>query len=405
MAGTLETDVIVVGGGLVGGTLACALAEGGLGAVVVDRMPPEAGLDAGFDGRAFAVALGSQRLLERVGLWSAMASEACPILDIRVADGDSPLFLHYDHRETGAEPFGYLVEALTIRRALARRLPRLAGVLHLAPATVVEWWRRDGWVEARLDDGRRVRASVLVGADGRDSATRHRAGIRVTRLAYGQTAIVTAVAHERPHDNLAVEHFRASGPFAILPLNGNRSSIVWTEREDLTPAIMALDDEAFLAELAERFGDHLGALRLAGGRWSYPLSLQYAERAVERRLALVGDAAHAMHPIAGQGLNIGFRDVAALAEVLTDARRLGLDVGEVAVLRRYRRWRRFDTAVMMAATDGINRLFSNRIPPIRLARDLGLAAVHRLPPLKRAFVRQAMGLAGDLPRLMRGEAL
>ncbi|MEK9725336.1 MAG: FAD-dependent monooxygenase, partial [Rhodospirillaceae bacterium] len=259
--------------------------------------------------------------------------------------------------------------------------------------------------------GATVRARLAVAADGRASATRVAAGIGVTSWTYDQTAIVCTVRHDRHHGGIAHERFLPAGPFAILPLAGdppdagNRSSLVWTERADLAPAMMALDEAGFTAEVARRFGDFLGGLEAAGPRYSFPLGLQFAERMIAPRLALAGDAAHAMHPIAGPGVYKGLRDVAALAEVLVDAHRLGLDLGAQTVLERYARWRRFDNTLMLAATDGLNRLFSNDALPLRLARDLGLAAVDRLPPVKRLFMRHAMGLVGELPRLLRGERL
>jgi 2-octaprenyl-6-methoxyphenol hydroxylase len=315
------------------------------------------------------------------------------------------MFLHYDHSDIGDEAFGYMVENRTLRRALADRLRVLDNVRLLAPAKIAELDRQPGRVTATLEGGRRLEAALIVGAEGRNSPTRDSAGIKLTRWSYGQTGIVCTVAHEYPHDNIAHERFLPAGPFAILPLPGNRSSIVWTERADLAPVIMELDEAGFLAELNSRFGDFLGRIEVIGRRWAYPLSLQYAERATDHRLALVGDSLHGMHPIAGQGLNMGLRDVAALAEVLVDARRLGLDAGDGVILQNYERWRRFDNTLMLAVTDALNRLFSNDIEPLRLARDLGLAAVNKMPPLKKLLMRHAMGLAGDLPRLMKGEAL
>lgn len=401
----LRVDVVIVGAGLVGATLACALAQGGIEVALVDREDPARGLEAGFDGRASALALTSQRLLGALGLWARLADNAAPILDIRVSEARSPLFLHYDSRAGGEEPFGYMVENRHLRRALAEHLPAHSRIRLLAPVRVGRLERTGAGVVARLADGRAIAAPLAVGADGRTSEIRTGAGIRVTAWDYGQVGIVCTVAHERSHDFVAHEHFLPAGPFAILPLLENRSSIVWTERADLAPAIMALDDAEFLFELERRFGDFLGRLRVVGPRWAYPLSLQFAETAIAERLALVGDAAHAMHPIAGQGLNMGLRDVAALAEVLVDARRLGLDIGAAAVLARYQRWRRFDNTLMLAMTDGLNRLFSNDVGPLRLARNLGLGLVNLLPPLKTFFTRHAMGVVGELPRLMRGEAL
>jgi 2-octaprenyl-6-methoxyphenol hydroxylase len=245
----------------------------------------------------------------------------------------------------------------------------------------------------------------VAAADGQKSPLRRGAGIGTTEWRYRQTSIVTTVSHEHPHGGIAVEHFLPAGPFAILPMSGNRSSIVWTEQGELAARLVGLPDAAFAAELTARFGDFLGAVVPIGPRWTYPLGLMLADRYIARRLALVGEAAHVIHPIAGQGLNLGIRDVAALAELVIDTRRLGLDIGDDALLDRYQRWRRFDALMLAAVTDGLNRLFSNAIAPVRLARDLGFAMVHRLPPLKRLLMRDAMGIVGDLPRLVRGEPL
>ncbi len=418
----LAADVAIVGGGMVGMTLAAALGSAGLSVAIVDAEVPAAMTAAAFDGRSSAIAFGSQQVLAGIGAWAAMAAEAQPILDIRVSDGTatggvSRLFLHYDHRDLGAgsgvgkdaPPLGFIVENRVIRRALLRRLAELPNVTHAAPARVVGVERRADAAVLHLDDGRSVSSRLVVAADGRNSPVRAAAGIRTTEWAYAQTGIVCTVAHEKPHGGVAHEHFLPAGPFAMLPMvddvGVHRSSIVWTERRDLAPAMMALDDAAFAAEIERRFGPSLGRLRPIGGRFAYPLTLVHAERYVDHRLALLGDAAHAIHPIAGQGLNLGLRDVAALAETIVDAQRLGLDIGDGLALERYQRWRRFDNLVLMAVTDGMNRLFSNDIAPVRLARDLGMAAVNRLPPLKRLFMRHAMGMVGDLPRLARGERL
>ena len=397
-----ECDVVVVGGGLVGLTLAAALGGAGLAVRVVDREPTEATIAPGFDGRASAIAAGSRAVLDAIGVWPAMAPDAGPILEIRVSDGASPLFLHYDSRELGDGPLGHIVENRHTRRALLGRLAALETVRIIGGRSVVATDRGALGAEARLDDGTRLTARLIVAADGRDSPLRHGAGIGVTGWRYDQTGIVCTVAHARTHRGIAQERFLAPGPFAILPMTGDRSSIVWTERGDVAVRLMALDDAGFAAELARRFGDYLGALSIIGPRFSYPLSLVHAERYIDHRLALIGDAAHGMHPIAGQGFNIGVRDVAALAEVVVDTMRLGLDPGTMTALERYQRWRRFDNSVMLALTDGLNRLFSNEIAPVRLARDIGLAAVDRLPALKRVFMRHAMGQAGELPRLVQG---
>ncbi|MBK8173901.1 MAG: UbiH/UbiF/VisC/COQ6 family ubiquinone biosynthesis hydroxylase [Rhodospirillales bacterium] len=398
----LAVDVLIAGGGFVGLALACALADTGLSTAVVEAEDPATALDPSFDGRASAIALTSQRLLAKLGVWELLVDTAAPMLDIRVSDGESRLFLHYDHRDVGDEPFGYMLENRLLRRALLERASAHPLIRLLAPMRIAALDRNEARIDVRLIDGRRVRASLAVAADGRGSRVRDEAGIRITRWAYPQTAIVTTVEHERSHAFIAHEHFLPAGPFAILPLRPEtRSSIVWTERAALSAAILRRDDAGFTAELRRRFGDFLGEVRPVGPRFSYPLSLQYAARATGQRLALVGDALHAMHPIAGQGLNMGFRDVAALADVLGEASAAGHDLGTQVVLARYERWRRFDNTLMLAATDGLNRLFSNDIAPIRLARDLGLAVVNRAPPLKRLFMRHAMGLVGELPTRMR----
>jgi 2-octaprenyl-6-methoxyphenol hydroxylase len=398
----LSADVVIVGGGLVGGTLACVLAESSLSSVVVEAGTLAAARDDRFDGRASAISLTSRRLLQATRLWPGMADEATPMRHIRVSEGASPLYLHYDHRDVGDEPFGHMVENRHYRRALYERIGQLEAVTFLSPARALAVDRGEAGVEVRIEGGGRIRAPLVIGAEGRHSRLREEAGIRVSGWSYRQVGIVCTVEHEHPHGFVAHERFLPAGPFAILPLKGNRSSIVWTERAERAPAIMALDDAGFAAELARRFGDFLGALRVVGPRWSYPLSLQFAEKAIAPRLALVGDAIHAMHPIAGQGLNMGLRDVAALSEVLSEARDLGLDLGAADVLARYQRWRRFDNTLMLALTDGLNRLFGIKAAPVRLARDLGLAAVNVLPPVKRFFMRHAMGMVGELPRLMRG---
>ncbi len=412
-------DVAIAGGGMVGMTLAAALADAGFAVAVVDALPVETRAAGAYDGRSSAIAAGSKRVLETLGLWQGMAAAASPILDIRVSDARvgepaSALFLHYDHRDLvgpgdAAEPLGYIVENRAIRRALLDALQARPSLAHFAQATVAGFVAKPGGITLGLADGGAIEASLAVAADGRDSPLRLAAGIRLAAWDYPQTGIVCTIGHELPHGNVAHEHFLPSGPFAVLPMvddeHGHRSSIVWTERRERVPAILALDDEGFSAEIERRFGPSLGRIRVIGGRWAYPLRLQHAERYVAPRLALVGDAAHAIHPIAGQGLNLGLRDVAALAEALVDAKRLGLDIGEGMPLERYERWRRVDNLLLAASTDLLNRLFSNDIGPLRLVRDLGLAAVNRAVPLKRFLMRHAMGLAGDLPRLARGEPL
>ena len=387
---------------MVGLSLAIGLAQVGADVALVERASIPDMAEEAFDGRGTAA--GSQRILDGMGLWRAMQADASPILEIRVADGASPLFLHYDHNDLGDDPLGWIVENAMIRRTLAGALQ--GSDVRVIDRTAVE--RIEPGADHMgliLERGRRLEVRLVVAADGRNSPLRELIGIRAVRWAYPQTGIVCAVRHEVTHNGIAHEHFLPAGPFAILPMTGNRSSIVWTERNDLAPAILDLDDDGFAAELRARFGTFLGDVEVAPGRWAYPLSVVHAKRYTASRLALVGDAAHAIHPIAGQGLNIGLRDVAALAEVVVDALRLGLDPGAPDVLDRYVRWRRPDNMAMIAVTDSLNRLFSNDIPPVRLARDAGLAAVHRAGPLKQLFMRHAMGLVGDLPRLTKGEPL
>jgi 2-octaprenyl-6-methoxyphenol hydroxylase len=401
-----DVELLIAGGGLVGLTLAVACAGAGLAVALVDRADPAAMVSETFDGRSSAIAYGSQQVLSAIGLWPQIAAEAEPILEIRVADDDSPLYLHYDHRELGAgTPLGYMVENRVLRRALLERARNLPTLRLIAPLAVTGVAATAAGALATLADGREIGARLVAGADGRSSPLRQGAGIRTLEWRYPQTGIVTTVRHERPHAGIAIEHFLPAGPFAILPLTGNRSSIVWTERAALAPLLVALPDAEFAAELAARFGDFLGAVEPEGPRFAYPLALMQARRYVATRLALVGEAAHVIHPIAGQGLNLAIRDVAALAELVVDQRRLGLDIGEPGLLADYERWRRFDASLLAAVTDGLNRLFTNAFPPVRLARDLGLAAVNRVPPLKRLLMRHAMGVLGERPRLVRGERL
>jgi len=399
------TEVIIVGGGLVGATLAYSLANVGMKVTVLDRGDPQSWLDDSFDGRASAVALASQRYLEAIGLWSDMAPHACAIKDIRVSEAHQPFFLHYDHRDLGDEPFGYMVENRHIRRSLYSAINQNENISILAPIEIDSIDRGANQVSVALKNNTVIHAPLLLAADGRRSRIRAQAGIRVTQWQYKQTGIVCTVKHEKPHHQIAHEHFLPAGPFAILPLQGNNSSLVWVEDDKLAPMILALEEKEFLEELEKRFGSFLGKLEVVGPRWSFPLSLQHAHRYAANRLALVGDAAHGMHPIAGQGLNLGWRGAAALTEIIYDARKLGLDYGLETVLENYERWRRFDNTLMLGMTDGLNRLFSNNIGPLKFMRDVGLAIVNQLPPLKKIFMGSAMGLSGDVPKLMRGENL
>lgn len=388
-----DADLLVVGAGPVGLGIACALANRGLSVILMDARDPAADLDAAFDGRASAIASGSVPILEDAGVWSALAGDAEPIHEIRVSDGDSRMFLHFHRAELGRGPLGYMVENRFLRRALYRRAAALDGVVLLAPRRLAAMTSAGPRLRATLDDGTVVKARLAVAADGKHSATRARAGIAAHRRRYRQTAFVCTVAHEFPHGGVAQERFLPGGPFALLPLTRDRSSLVWTEHARTGDAIAALDDDRFLDAVRRRIGDGLGALSLAGPRSRYPVERVRARRLTAPRLALAGDAARAIHPIAGQGLNLGLRDVAALADTALDTARLGLDIGGGDALRRYERRRRSDSLTMTFATDGLNRLFVAGPAPVRAARRLGLAAVNRTPALKRLFMRRAMGVA------------
>ena len=404
----LNCEALIIGGGLVGATQAIALAQAGVDICLIDQISPEAGLDIGFDGRTSAIALATQRMLQKIGVWGKLGADPAPIKDIRVTDGPSLFFLHFDHRDLGDAPFGYIVENRHMRRALITRLTELPNVHVIAPAKVQSLIRSPKTSEAHLEDGRNIKAQLIIAADGRGSPSRDSAGIRLTQWSYKQTAIVCSVNMEHSHNFIAHEHFLPAGPFAILPLNGDntknlgkRASIVWTERDDLAGVMVGLGDDEFKFEFDQRFGDFLGNTEIIGPRWSYPLSLQFAATCTSNRLALIGDASHGMHPIAGQGLNMGLRDVAALTEVIEFAKTSNTDLGAPSILENYERWRRFDNTMMLVATDFLNRVFSNNIMPITLARDLGLAAVNNLPGLKKIFMRHAMGEIGELPKLMK----
>jgi len=406
----IRAEIAIVGGGLSGLSLGIACAAAGIETAVIDREDPAKFRDAAYDGRTTAIAYGSQQVLEGIGVWDALAPHAEPIREIRVADDDSPLFLHYDRAEIDAEALGYIVENRLLRGALQARAEALPSLTLHAPSAVEDIRFNEAQARLTLSDGTTIAAALAVGADGRNSPMREAAGIKTWRKSYRQIAIVCVVRHEKPHRGVAVEHFRSAGPFAILPMTNSkdgahRSSIVWTEEEHDAPGLLALGDKDFARQLASRFGDFLGKVEPEPGRWSYPLALIQAERYAAPRLALIGDAAHVIHPIAGQGWNLGVRDIAALAELLVDAHRLGLDLGSGDLLRRYERWRRFDSLTLTTVTDGLNRLFANDFPPLKLARDLGLAAVNKAPGLKRFFMRHAMGVTGDPPRLVKGERL
>ena len=389
-----DFDVVIIGGGLTGLAVAVGLGRSGGRVLLVEKEPIDKMVAPSFDGRVTAIALGSKRQLDRYGVWQDMADQAGPILRIEVGEKDSPATVHYHHRDVGTEPFGWIVENRAIRTSLLAAIERLANVELRDGASIEGMQRSADQVIATLADGDEVRTKLLLVTEGKFSRTRDLVGIGVEEWDYHQRAFVCTLAHERPHGGVAVERFFPDGPFAMLPMSGERTSIVWALDERLADEVGRLDDALFLAEVAERFGDALGPLELTGPRFAYPLRMVKADRATDQRVALVGDALRGIHPIAGQGWNLALRDVDAIVDLVTERLRAGLDPGEPAVLEAYAAQRRFDGLSMVAFTDGINRLFANDLFPIRLARETGLALVERLPPIKRLFMRHAMGMRG-----------
>ncbi|MBL1436912.1 MAG: UbiH/UbiF/VisC/COQ6 family ubiquinone biosynthesis hydroxylase [Rhodobacteraceae bacterium] len=406
----MDADILIVGGGLNGPALALALASGGLSSVIIDALPLATRRKPAFDGRAYALSLTSVRMLQVLGIWDAVQAESQPMLDIKVSDGRpgegaAAHFVHFDHNEISEGPMGHMLEDRYLRRALLDAVKASKLITQIAPAKVEAQHISAGHAEVTLEGGKTLRGRLLVGCDGRRSGVAMRAGIARTGHEYHQSGLVCAVSHEKPHNGVAYQQFMPSGPLAILPLKGDRSAIVWTETTERAAVIAAMSDRDFMAELRPRFGDFLGEIKLVGKRFSYPLSLTVATEFAQSRLALVGDAAHGIHYLAGQGLNLGLRDVAVLAEVLLDAARRGEDIGNALVLARYAQWRGVDTAALTASTDLINMLFSNNNPLLRAARVAGLGIVNAIPSARRDFIREAAGLTGDLPRLLKGQPI
>ncbi|MEM6676884.1 MAG: UbiH/UbiF/VisC/COQ6 family ubiquinone biosynthesis hydroxylase [Pseudomonadota bacterium] len=404
MSERVETEVAVVGGGLVGPLLALALARTGQQVALVERVPESLQAEPGFDGRAYAIALASSRLLGAVGLWGDLEPLAEPIRDIKVSEGPAgaPAGLHFDPRALDEARVGWILEDRYLRRALLSAVAAEPGITRIGPAAVVSARFEDGCAHLGLNSGAALVATLAVAADGRGSALARLAGIGRQVFGYGQTGLVAAIEHERPHQGIAHQSFFPGGPFAVLPLPGNRSGLVWSEREGEARRLMALDDAGYEVALARRIGPRLGRLRLVVPRRAHPLSLELADAYVAPRLALAGDAAHGVHPIAGQGLNMGLRDVAALAEVIVGARGRGEDIGDPGVLMRYERWRRFDNTSFALGMDGLARLFSNASPLLGALRRTGLSVVDASAPAKRFFMREAAGLAGRLPVMLEG---
>ncbi len=410
-ASALEFDIAVAGGSHAGLAMALAMAATlgpELRVALIERRDPSQALHGAADPRAFALSAGSVALLTALGVWPALAAYAEPVTAIDITDSSldnaiRPTVLSYDNRIGTGQPATFIVEAERLAAALLARVRDVPAIQVLAPAAIANVAVADGpLAQLELGDGRLVQARLVIAADGARSLIREAAGLKTVAWSYPQTGIVTVVTHERPHEGRAVQHFLPAGPFAILPLPGARSCITWTEATDTANRILALDDAEFLAEIQRRFGYRLGALQLAGARAAWPLEMQLARSLVSPRVALIGDAARSVHPIAGQGLNLGLRDVAALTEVVAQTMRLGLDPGDAMGLERYQNWRRFDGQSSAAAYDALNRLFSNDSIVLRAVRDAGLGIVGQLPGLKQFFVQEAAGLSGDVPRLLHG---
>ncbi|HPF47487.1 MAG: UbiH/UbiF/VisC/COQ6 family ubiquinone biosynthesis hydroxylase [Alphaproteobacteria bacterium] len=400
-----KVDIVISGAGVVGMTLACILADHGLEIALIDPLNVEASLNDEFDGRSYAISYAPYMMLKTAGLWDKIGTEAQPINEIHVTDGESPVFLHFDQKELGDGPLGQMVEVRHIRSGLYKAIIKQKNIHLFSSDQIVSSQTCPGHVEIDLKSGKKLNASLLIGAEGRGSTLRQQKDINIRVWDYKQTGIVTTVEHELDHQGIAHEKFFPSGPFAILPLKNNHSSIVWCEPPQRAETIMALSERAFNAELAKKFGTFLGNVKSLGKRWSYPLTMQLADEYIAERFCLIGDAVHGIHPIAGQGFNLGLRDIAALSEILVDAHRLGGDIGSELVLERYVRWRRTDNNILALGMDGLTRLFSNDNPIIRFGRRAGLAIVEEAPVLKKFFMRHARGTVGKLPKLLRGEPL
>ena len=400
-----RADVIILGGGLVGLALAAALDSGGLSAIIVDPADPDERLDTAFDGRTSAVSSSSMRMLEATGVADHFPAPGCPIRKIQVADGLEPGGLAFEP-EAGDDPLGHMHENRHLRATLRARAEAGRQLWLLWKSRVAGVDRGDHGVVVALEDGRKLCAPLLIAADGRNSPMREAAGIRIARWRYDHSAIVSVLRHERPHDNVAYEIFYPSGPFALLPMTdddtGHRSAIVWSVRKDDAPGLLSLSDEDFAAEARAAMGGFLGTIALAAPRSTYPLGFHHAAQITAHRLALVGDSAHAIHPIAGQGLNLGFRDGAALAQVLVEGARLGLDLGDRQLLDRYQRWRSLDALSVAFATDSLTRIYAIPGRTASAVRRFGMGLIDRIAPVRNRLMAEARGTSGDLPLLLRG---
>ncbi len=400
-----DYDLVIVGGGLVGASLAIALSGRGLRMALVEAAVPSADTQPNYDDRALALAYGSRRIFEGLGLWSAIAPQAGPIDKIHVSERGQFGFTRLDCRDERVPALGYVITARELGRTLLAELPKLSDLTILAPAQVTDVSCDPDAARLTINDGRgdrQLTARLLVAADGVKSFVREALDFPVRRWEYGQSAVVANITPERAHEQVAYERFTATGPVALLPMNDDRCALVWTVADAELETVLALDDATFIARFQQRFGQRLGRFLRVGKRASYPLAMVRATRSVQPRVAIIGNAAHTLHPIAGQGFNLGLRDVAALADVLDDAVAANLDIGDLDVLTRYEQWRGRDQQVVSLATDGLARLFANPLPPFKLGRNLGMLAVDLLPGARHRLARAAMGLDGRLPRLARG---
>ena len=401
----VDSDIIIVGGGLNGSLMAIAAANIGFSTIVLDSKDNEASAENRFDGRSYALALSSVRLLKNLDIFENIIDKSQPILDIKILDGKlvqgpSQFSLHFDNNEIHDGPMGQMVEDRFIRKALFTKINKNEQIDYKFNSKVTEHKKQSGYISVTLDNGKKLNTKLLVGADGRNSELANRADIKKSGWKYNQSALVCAIEHEADHNGVAWQYFMPSGPLAVLPMTGKRSCIVWTEQNANAKAINLFDETRYTKILAARLGNFLGKFKIIGDRHTYPLELSIADRFIDERLALIGDAAHSVHPIAGQGLNAGFKDIAVLAHIIQDAHHRGEDLGSLGVLKRYEEWRRFDSAQLAYSTDLFNKLFSNENEALRLARNIGLKLLDSIPVAKRNIIKEAAGITGELPRLM-----
>ena len=401
----VDSDIIIVGGGLNGSLMAIAAANIGFSTIVLDSKDNEARMENRFDGRSYALALSSVRLLKNLNIFKDIIDKSQPILDIKILDGKlvqgpSQFSLHFDNNEIHDGPMGQMVEDRFIRKALFTKINKNEQIDYKFNSKVTEHKKQSGYISVTLDNGKKLNTKLLVGADGKNSELANRAEIKKSGWKYNQSALVCAIEHEADHNGVAWQYFMPSGPLAVLPMTGKRSCIVWTEQNANAKAINLFDETRYTKILAARLGNFLGKFKIIGDRHTYPLELSIADQFIDERLALIGDAAHSVHPIAGQGLNAGFKDIAVLAHIIQDAHNRGEDLGSLGVLKRYEEWRRFDSAQLAYSTDLFNKLFSNENEALRLARNIGLKLLDSIPVAKRNIIKEAAGITGELPRLM-----